>query len=961
MVDINTNRFDTNQNKSNMKENSKIRAVETPFHRLSDIACSVVDGNNQVNSKDMKFLLQECINTLSNYKDECKKLQNMNYKDDLKVYETAYVYYKIIHIIILTKIPKLSTFNEIKLKHNRKSERELLDIYNTLVKTLLNDEKIAEIKNFIRCHSTERHENSPPSSLDLAASLPHTQMHDKLMRSLPNTGSSISSIQLNELIKYYNNDILLIDVRPRLEFSKNHIDAENIICIEPISFKETYSDHELEKKSLITSPNHEITLFQKRDKFKFIILYTEESEKTHFYIQRKNTLMNLLINHSFEKQLDPEQNRVFFLQNGILNWKKFGGKVTASKDDKQTAMNDTDDSIYISGNTSRLSLQTFPKMSPTLVMDSSMKEMMSSSPSLMNGTYTMPHQQPSPLRRSSSFKNFIPGFKSTTSNSNQFYENNSLNIESSTLSSDGYLSSHGSNSTPKPLSIQSRPRPQLYSSSTSAISLSSSNAQLNNYRNHDNNFTAYPETPRLKTESEVMDRNVTPISSRCMSPLKKTLSGNNGIYKTDNQLPKIASINLASSTNASPSPSTTIPPLPQLPTRPMSSSPDTMINNTNVNHVYKKEDLDVTVGLENMGNSCYMNCIIQCILGTHELTKIFLNNSYEKHINLNSKLGSKGVLAKYFANLVHKMYSQSTDSKDSNHSKLPAVRPMQFKLACGSINSLFKGNSQQDCQEFCQFLLDGLHEDLNQCGGNPPLKGLSDEAEAMREKLSLRIASSIEWERFLTTDFSVIVDLFQGQYSSRLQCKVCEHTSTTYQPFTVLSIPVPSNLKTCSIQDCFNEFTKTEILETDEQWSCPRCKKRQPSSKKLTITRLPRNLIIHLKRFDNRMNKNNVFVNYPYHLDLTEYWANDFDGKLPPGVTNELPTRGQVPPFNYKLYGVACHFGSLYGGHYTAYVDKGINKRWYYFDDTSYRPIRNDKEPITSSAYVLFYKRVYTI
>lgn len=76
----------------------------------------------------------------------------------------------------------------------------------------------------------------------------------------------------------------------------------------------------------------------------------------------------------------------------------------------------------------------------------------------------------------------------------------------------------------------------------------------------------------------------------------------------------------------------------------------------------------------------------------------------------------------------------------------------------------------------------------------PTLKELSQEAEARREKLSLRIASSIEWERFLTTDFSVIVDLFQGQYASRLKCKVCSHTSTTYQPFTVLSIPIPKKI-----------------------------------------------------------------------------------------------------------------------------------------------------------------------
>lgn len=374
-------------------------------------------------------------------------------------------------------------------------------------------------------------------------------------------------------------------------------------------------------------------------------------------------------------------------------------------------------------------------------------------------------------------------------------------------------------------------------------------------------------------------------------------------------------------------------------------------------------DLDFSVGLVNLGNSCYMNCIIQCLLGTHELSQMFLNDSYKNHINFNSKLGSKGVLAKYFSQLVHNMYRQNTPTSSfSSKKKLSgdernAVQPLNFKIACGTINSLFRDCSQQDCQEFCQFLLDGLHEDLNQCGGNPRLKELSEEAEKIREKLSMRIASSIEWERYLTTDFSVIVDLFQGQYASQLKCQVCGRTSTTYQPFSVLSVPLPS-LKSCNILDCFQEFTKVETLEKDEQWSCPDCKKRQPSTKKITITRLPRNLIIHLKRFDNMMNKNNVFVSYPHTLDLTPFWANDFDGRLPPGVT-ELPTRGQVPPFSYKLYAVASHTGTLYGGHYTAYVHKGSQRGWCYFDDTNWRRSRSDNECITSNAYVLFYHRVY--
>ena len=305
------------------------------------------------------------------------------------------------------------------------------------------------------------------------------------------------------------------------------------------------------------------------------------------------------------------------------------------------------------------------------------------------------------------------------------------------------------------------------------------------------------------------------------------------------------------------------------------------------------------------------------------------------------------------------MYQQGKILKyNSPINESTAVHPAQFKMACGSINSLFKDRQQQDCQEFCQFLLDGLHEDLNQCGNNPPLKELSPEAEKMRETMPMRIASSIEWERYLTTDFSVVVDLFQGQYASRLKCKVCGHTSTTYQAFSVLSVPVPKT-KSCTIYDCFNEFTKLETLEKDELWNCPHCKMRQPSTKQILITRLPNNLIIHLKRFDNMLNKNNVFVHYPHELDLTSFWVSDYNGEMPKDNGVSLPLRGQKPPFRYNLFAVASHSGTLYGGHYTSFVDKG-SLGWCNFDDVSWRKIKRENEYITPNAYVLFYRRVST-
>lgn len=59
----------------------------------------------------------------------------------------------------------------------------------------------------------------------------------------------------------------------------------------------------------------------------------------------------------------------------------------------------------------------------------------------------------------------------------------------------------------------------------------------------------------------------------------------------------------------------------------------------------------------------------------------------------------------------------------------------------------------------------------------------------------------------------------------------------------------------------------------------------------------------------------------------------------------------------YDLFAVSNHFGSLGGGHYTAFAKNINDKKWYNLDDACVRPLRSADEARTSSAYVLFYQR----
>jgi len=359
-----------------------------------------------------------------------------------------------------------------------------------------------------------------------------------------------------------------------------------------------------------------------------------------------------------------------------------------------------------------------------------------------------------------------------------------------------------------------------------------------------------------------------------------------------------------------------------------------------------------TTGLKNLGNTCYMNSILQCMSGTIPLSRYFLDGSYKMHINRNNPLGSRGVLAEAFANVVRNLWS----------GEYKFISPVTFKDVSGRLNETFRSDDQQDAQEFLAFLLDGLHEDLNPNATRQKLNPLSDEEERRREKLPVQVVSHIEWQRYVHNNSSVAVNWLQGQLSSKLECLTCGITSTTYNPFMYLSLPIPVVNGQFTLRDCLAEFTKEETLDGDDAWHCPNCKQPRRATKRLTITRLPHILILHLKRFTNRgrwRDKLNTHISLPLSdLDLTGY--------VPPPLPVENgnprfePSPETTPPFIYDLYGIVNHYGTLHGGHYTAFVKNPYKGSWNTFDDSK---ATNMSEPkvVSRNAYVLFWVRKYVM
>lgn len=114
-----------------------------------------------------------------------------------------------------------------------------------------------------------------------------------------------------------------------------------------------------------------------------------------------------------------------------------------------------------------------------------------------------------------------------------------------------------------------------------------------------------------------------------------------------------------------------------------------------------------TCGLKNIGNTCFMNAVLQCLSAIAPLTKYFISGRYKHEINPTNPLGTKGLVTEEYVFLVKAMWSD----------RYRHLAPKDWKNAIGRFRPQFLDYSQKDSQEFTSFMLDALHEDLNRVGG----------------------------------------------------------------------------------------------------------------------------------------------------------------------------------------------------------------------------------------------------
>ena len=182
------------------------------------------------------------------------------------------------------------------------------------------------------------------------------------------------------------------------------------------------------------------------------------------------------------------------------------------------------------------------------------------------------------------------------------------------------------------------------------------------------------------------------------------------------------------------------------------------------------------IGLYNLGNTCYMNCSLQCLSHTKDLTKYFLNKNFQNDINTQTKFGSNGVLLKSYYDLINLMWLSDEEK----------IIPNFFRNAFIESTNKFRNNYQQDAMEFISILLNYFNEDLNHIR-----EKYYSILEPQKENESDIQASERFYKYNLLRENSIIINLFNGQFQNIIKCTVCNKENKTYEPFNNITLPIP--------------------------------------------------------------------------------------------------------------------------------------------------------------------------
>jgi len=303
-------------------------------------------------------------------------------------------------------------------------------------------------------------------------------------------------------------------------------------------------------------------------------------------------------------------------------------------------------------------------------------------------------------------------------------------------------------------------------------------------------------------------------------------------------------------------------------------------------------------GLNNLGNTCFLNSVLQCLSYTAPLANWLLSREH----------GRKCVVEGFC--LVCTMEKHMALLHSAASSKSASIAPTAIVAQLRWIAKQMRAGRQEDAHEFLRFFIEAMQRNL--------LAGLVSRETTPSEKDRLAQQTGLH-------------SIFGGKLTSKVHCLGCGEISSHSDSFLDLSLDIRN---APSLRAALDNFVKPEKLLRGNRYRCGHCLELCDATKRLEIEQPPLILTLHLKRFQVT----------PTGHTLKLYAPIAFDEALSLACTD------------YRLFAVLVHEGqTASSGHYHCFV-RGSTGLWYSMNDSSVSQV-SLATVLKQRAYILFYQQ----
>ncbi|XP_068657249.1 ubiquitin carboxyl-terminal hydrolase 25-like [Aristolochia californica] len=316
------------------------------------------------------------------------------------------------------------------------------------------------------------------------------------------------------------------------------------------------------------------------------------------------------------------------------------------------------------------------------------------------------------------------------------------------------------------------------------------------------------------------------------------------------------------------------------------------------------------LGLQNLGNTCYLNSVLQCLTYTPPLANFCLKNQHSSLCESLSKADNRRDCP--FCILERRIVR-------SLSIEAPLDAPTKIQNSLRIFAEHFRFGRQEDAHEFLRYVIDACH---NTC--------LKLFKEGLKHQRNGGVVDPLCHD-------TVVKQIFGGALQSQVKCLSCGAESNRTDEIMDISLDL---FQSSSLREALRRFFQPEVLDGSNKYNCEKCRKLSPARKQMSVLQAPNILVIQLKRFEGIGGKIDRPIAFEEVLTLTNYMSKGSQDTRP----------------EYNLFGSIVHSGySPESGHYYAYI-KDASGRWYCCND-SHVSLANLEEVLSEKVYILFFCR----